>query len=216
MVNWMQKMLVFVAFGDSLTVGFQYPTPFSLWIEETPYTDFLQAKVEDLLGRLGQSVSFDIHFYNKGINGDLTSNMLLRFKRDVIELKPKPNSVIVLGGSNDIGWEVPTEEIFNNLKKMYVHARDNAIEPIACTVPSVFGLDSYIPPRLELNRLLREYCVQNELTCVDLFRATSDPNTNRLLEEFSNDGLHLTTEGYQKIAETIHSEAIEKIINKLI
>ena len=212
----MQKTLVFVAFGDSLTVGFQYPTPFSLWIEETPYTDFLQAKAEDLLRNLGQLDSFAVRFFNKGVNGDLTSNMLLRFNHDVIGLKPKPNYVIILGGCNDIGWEVPTEEIFNNLKNMYAHARDQAIEPIACTVPSVLGLDPYIPPRLELNSMLREYCVQNDLTCVDLFKATSDPNTNRLTEKFSNDGLHLTTEGYQKIAGTIYSEAIEKIVSKLI
>ena len=210
----MQKTLVFVAFGDSLTVGFQYPTPFSLWIEETPYTDFLQVKVVNLLERIGQLGSISVQFQNKGVNGDLTSNMLLRFKRDVIDLKPK--CVIILGGSNDIGWGIPTEEIFGNLKRIYAQARDNAIEPVTCTVPSILGFDLYIPSRLELNRLIREFCAQNGLFCVDLFKATSDPKTNRLLEKFSNDGLHLATDGYEKIAETVYSEAIEKIIRNLV
>ena len=214
MVNRMRKTLIFVAFGDSLTVGFQSPTWNSFWPEITPYTDFLQTKTENLLRRLGQSGSVIVKFHNKGINGDLTSNMLLRFKRDVIDLKP--NYVIILGGSNDIGWGIPAKEIFSNLTKMYVDAKEYAIEPIACTVPSILGFDSYIPPRLELNKLIRKFCVNNELICVDLFTATSDSQTNRLLKEFSNDGLHLSTKGYEKIAETIFSEAIEEIINNAI
>ena len=209
-----RKTLIFVAFGDSLTVGFQSPTWHSFWPEITPYTDFLQTKTENMLRRLGHSGSVIVQFHNKGINGDLTSNMLLRFKRDVIDLKP--NYVIILGGSNDIGWGIPTEDIFSNLTKMYIGAEDNAVEPIACTVPSILGFDSYIPPRLELNGLIKKFCVNNKLICVNLFAATSDLQTNRLLKEFSNDGLHLSTKGYEKIAETIFSEAIEKTINKLI
>src|SRR3990170_5815970 len=98
----MQKTLVFVAFGDSLTVGFQYPAPSSLWNEETPYTDFLQVKVANMLNLIGQLGSITVQFRNRGVNGDVTSNMVIRFKRDVIDLKPE--CAIILGGSNDIGW----------------------------------------------------------------------------------------------------------------
>lgn len=210
----MRKTLILVAFGDSLTVGFQSPTPNSPWPETTPYTRFLEQMIEDTLKRWGRSDALSVQIHNKGVNGDLTSYMLIRFKRDVIDLKP--SYVIILGGSNDIGWGVPPIDVFNNLRDMYVDARENGVEPIACAVPSILGFDPYIQPRMELNKLVKEYCLKREMACVDLFTATSDPQTHRLLKEYSNDGLHLNTRGYEKIAETIYREAIEEIITSLM
>ena len=79
----------------------------------------------------------------------------------------------------------------------------NNIKPIACAVPSILGFDEFISLREKLNRKLKDYCAENDITFVDLFKATADPNTGRLLERYSDDGLHLTVEGYQKIAEEI-------------
>jgi len=172
-----------------------------------PYTYFLELMVADVLSRAGNP--FEVKIYNRGINGDLTANMVRRFQRDVVDLKP--DYVIVLGGSNDIGWGLRVGEIFDNLRRIYVKALEESIEPIACTVPSILGVDELIPPRRELNRLIAQYCTENGLAFVDLFTATADPDTGRLLEQYSDDGLHLTEEGYMRIAEEIFVKALKEI-----
>src|SRR6187402_973243 len=72
---------------------------------------------------------------NRGINGQTTSQMLLRFRPDVIELKPK--MVIILAGTNDIAGNTgPTtlETILGNLISMCELARANSIKPVLCSI----------------------------------------------------------------------------------
>ncbi|MEM2430325.1 MAG: hypothetical protein QW779_07350, partial [Nitrososphaerales archaeon] len=78
----MEKRLIIVALGDSLTVGFQSNNPYS-----TPYTYYLTLKIEEMFKELKRDQS--VYIYNKGVVGDLTSGMLHRFYDDVILLKPK-------------------------------------------------------------------------------------------------------------------------------
>ncbi len=191
---------VLAAFGDSLTVGFRSSGL------DTPYTYFLEQKMLEMLSGAGK---FELKIYNRGVNGDLTENMLRRFYRDIVHLKP--DYVIILGGSNDIGWGVPSEEIYGNLMQIYIKATENSIEPVACAVPSILGFDELIPPRKKLNQMIEQYSAENSITFVDLFTATADLNTDRLLERYSDDGLHLTEEGYLRIAEEIFKALKEKI-----
>ena len=128
----------FVAMGDSLTVGF-----IPACLASQPYSNFLKDCANSFLKELGMKDAIRISIINRGVNGDLTSNMLLRFKQDVVDLKP--DYVIILGGSNDIGWGFPIEEIFFNLQRMFEIAIDGGIKPIGCTVPSVLGWDEGIP-----------------------------------------------------------------------
>ena len=202
----MVKTIRFVAIGNSLTVGFT-PSSFS---ESNSYPEFVKEITDDFLKQSGKNSTLDVKFRNMGINGDLTSGMLIRFKKDVIDLKPK--YVIILGGTNDLGWGFLVEEIFTNLKKMIETAKDNKIQPIGCTIPSVLGWDEGIPARLQLNKLLKHYCREKEILCVNLFLKTSDPKTKRLKSKYSLDGLHLNISGYRKIAETIFEEAVRDII----
>ena len=202
----MVKTIKFVAIGNSLTVGF---TP-STFTTSNSYPEFLKEITDDFLKQTGKTNSLEVTFRNKGINGDLTSGMLSRFKQDVIDLKPK--YVIILGGTNDIGWGFQVEEIFTNLKKMMEIAQDNKVQPISCTIPSVLGWDEGIPTRLQLNKLLKQFCREKEIPCVDLFLKTSDPQTKKLKSKYSIDGLHLNTSGYRKIAETIFEEAVRDLI----
>ncbi|MFH1327554.1 MAG: GDSL-type esterase/lipase family protein [Candidatus Bathyarchaeota archaeon] len=199
------EKLVFVALGDSLTVGSRF-SGYSV-----PYTYLLERKVVKLTSKVGKPIEVKIH--NRGINGDLTGSMLSRFQMDVADLNP--NYVIILGGSNDFGWGVPVEAIYDNLKKMYTRALDKNIEPIACSVPSILGFDELIPPRMKLNKMIEQYCAKNNLAFVDLFTTTADKDTSRLLEQYSDDGLHLTEEGYRKIAEEIFRVIEEKISRQL-
>ncbi len=203
----MPRTITFVALGDSLTVGF-IPSR----IATQPYSRFLKEITDNFLPQSIRPHTFKIRFINRGVNGDLTSDMLLRFNQDVIALNP--NYVIILGGTNDIGWGLPVDETFSCLKQMYEKAVDNNVEPIVCTVPSLLGWDEGIPPRLTLNHLLRHFYRDKNTLCVDLFEATCDSATKRLRSEYTSDGLHFNALGYRKIAETIFKEAVRRVLTR--
>lgn len=205
------KTFVFMAFGDSLTVGYQSPTEEDKLPESTPYTGFLKEKTEKLLGQRG-AVGPRVEFLNRGIVGELTDDMVDRFDRDVME--SQPDSVIILGGSNDLGWGIEPQYVADNLARMYGEALTHGIQPVTCTVPSVLGFDEGIQPRLQLNQLIKGYSAERSIVCVDLFSATADSLTGRLKEDYSNDGLHLSALGYETVAETIFSGAVKGIVSK--
>ena len=64
----------------------------------------------------------------------------------------------------------------------------------------------HIARRMSLNRTIADYCASKSLACVDLFAATAEPDTLLLAPEFSNDGLHLTTEGYRCLARLLYDQ----------
>lgn len=191
-----------ICFGDSLTAGFQSPTRGNPNGQETPYGEFLQ----DKLGRVAQvRVS--------GICGELTGEMVMRFRRDVLD--HKPGYVPILGGTNDLGWNASPHEIMSNLLKMYEQALAAGGIPIPVTVPSVRVENSqaseegrewvaaHLATRRRLNGLIQEYAASKCIACVDLFAATADPGSGQLAEAYSNDGIHLTTAGYRLFAEQV-------------
>jgi lysophospholipase L1-like esterase len=198
-----------VALGDSLTVGFQ---PYGLGQDlpkSTPYTDFLI----DQISRDFPSDSLAIEIINKGVVGELSDQMVARFDLDVIHLSPRV--VIILGGSNDLGWGLPPEEILQNLDAMYMRSRENHITPIGCTVPSVLRYDAGIPPRIILNRLIQDRCREMGIRCVDVFRATLD-SSNRLALQYSSDGLHLNSEGCRRMGAAIYEEGLRPILRGIV
>ncbi len=193
-----------VCFGDSLTVGYQSPTSASPNGQETPYGGFLQH-------RLGSRATLSI----SGRCGETTREMVLRFRRDVLERAPQ--YVVVLGGTNDLGWNISQEAILANLVTLYEQALHARIQPVGVTVPSIrpegdlgkegrSWLQEHIESRHSLNRLLAERCATKGIPCVDLFGATVEPGTLLLAEAYSNDGLHLTTLGYQRLAELLFEQ----------
>ena len=184
-----------VALGDSLTVG-----ETGLADEAVdPYPKCLATLAEDYSHNLGLSAKIEV--LNRGINGDLTSGMLERFPRDVADYEP--DYVIVLGGSNDVGWGLGLETIADNLAQIYDAARDNGIGAVACSVPSILGCDELIPPRLRLNEIIRKEAASRKLPLLDFFKATADQRSNGLREDYSGDGLHLNSEGYKALARCV-------------
>ena len=202
-------MATIVCFGDSLTTGFQSPTAESPAGHETPYGLFLQE-------RLGPDVEVRI----SGICGELTSEMAMRFRRDV--LQHRPGHVVILGGTNDLGWNARPEDIIKNLIKMYELARASAIRPVPVTVPSIrvdmigagrdaeAWLEQHLARRLVLNGLIGDYATSKGLVCVDLFTATADPESGQLAAAYSNDGLHLTTAGYRLLAALLYDQVFAR------
>ncbi len=198
-----------VCFGDSLTAGYQSPTPDWPQLRETPYGAFLQE-------RLGACATVAV----SGVCGELTSEMVARFSRDVIALKPA--SVVILGGTNDLGWQAAPAEILRNLLAMYDMALAEQVRPVAVTVPSIriagdvgeregrVWLDGHIQRRRELNVMIQRVCLEKQLSCVDFFTATQEQGSGLLAEPYSNDGLHLTTDGYRWLAELLYAEVFSR------
>ena len=165
--------------------------------QETPYGRFLQER----LGSRGQVVV-------RGVSGELTCDMRKRFRRDVLDCAPA--YVVVLGGTNDLGWNVEPQVILQNLKDMYERALNAGVQPVGMTVPSIrietntsqerTWVQRSIELRHELNRFILDSFSQWKMPCIDLFTATRETESHLLADRFSNDGLHLSTEGYQLIA----------------
>jgi len=177
--------------------------------KETPYGHFLQEW-------LGKTTEIQI----RGICGELTGEMVMRFRRDV--LQPQPSHVVLLGGTNDLGWNAQPAEIMRNLVKMYESARASRVMPIPVTVPSIrvdaaggeadaeAWLGQQLSRRAELNDLIQEYSLSKGLPCIDLFMATVDVTTGRLAAQYSNDGLHLSTGGYRLLAQLLYDQVFAK------
>lgn len=157
------------------------------------------------------------NFIDRGISGQTTSEMLVRFRPDVIDLKPK--AVVILAGINDIAHNngvISLEHVFGNIVSMVELAKMNQIEVLICSVLPAY--DFPWRPGMEpaekvirLNQMLKDYADQNGLTYVDYHSAMKDER-NGLPSNLSYDGVHPTLEGY-KIMEKIILEAIDKTLN---
>lgn len=201
-----------ICFGDSLTAGFQSPTRENPQGGSTPYGEWLQERI----GSAGQ-VSI------RGICGELTGEMVMRFRKDV--LAHEPRIVVILGGTNDLGWNGPAQEIMSNLVKMYEQTLAAGGVPVPVTVPSLRVEDAsnsregmewvagHLERRYELNRLILDYVRTKNLIAVDLFTATAELETNLLAREYSNDGLHLTTAGYRLFADLVYQQVLQPVLS---
>jgi len=198
-----------VCFGDSLTAGFQSPTVDHPQGIETPYGRFLQELI-------GPSVRVSV----SGICGELTGEMAMRFRSAV--LMHHPTHVVILGGTNDLGWNAAPADIMRNLLKMYELAVAAGVKPVPVTVPSIRVGDDlrseegrrwfaeHLDRRRQLNKLIAQYAGSRRLALFDLFAATVDPESQQLAGRYSNDGLHLTTSGYRLFADRLFREVFAR------
>jgi len=194
-----------VCFGDSLTAGFQTPTADNPQGVLTPYGRFLQELT-------GPAVRVSV----SGVCGELTSEMAMRFRTAV--LAHQPTHVVILGGTNDLGWNAEPADIMRNLLTMYELAAAAGVKPVPVTVPSIRVGDDlrseegrrwfaeHLERRRRLNGLIVRYADSQRLAAFDLFAATVESDSQQLADRYSNDGLHLTTEGYRLFADRLFQE----------
>ena len=154
-------------------------------------------------------------FINRGIGGQTTPQILVRFRQDVIEHQPKV--VVILAGTNDIAGNTPFIDlatVAGNIFSMAEIAKCNGIKVIICSVlpaaiyPWAPGKhpDVLIP---ELNQLLKDYAKQNQVEYLDYFNAMTN-GKNGMQKQFTNDGVHVTKEGYQ-----IMINMVKKVISEI-
>lgn len=159
-------------------------------------------------------------YLNRGIDGQSTPEMLVRFRQDVIGVRPKV--LVVLAGTNDIAGvtgRTSNEDIESNYASMAELARAHGIHVVFASVLPVhnYTQDSKenfaLRPQeriLGLNSWLKEYCTKNGLVYLDYFGAVVDEH-GMLKRGLSDDGLHPTDAGY-KIMAPLAEKAIQKAL----
>jgi len=159
-------------------------------------------------------------YINRGIDGQSTPEMLVRFRQDVIDLHPKV--LVVLAGTNDIaGVTGPTrnEDIEANYASMAELARAHHIHVVFASLLPVNNYtedakESFaLRPReriLALNTWLKDYCARNRLVYLDYFSALVD-DKGMLKRDLTGDGLHPNDAGY-KIMAPLAEKAIQKAL----
>ncbi|SPE28981.1 conserved exported hypothetical protein [Candidatus Sulfopaludibacter sp. SbA3] len=158
-------------------------------------------------------------YINRGISGQTTAQMLLRFYPDVIALKPK--AVLFLAGTNDIGGNlgpVTLESIEQNLMAMADMARANNIKVIIASLTPVCDYHrpqtATRPPEKinALNQWIKDYTAKNNFTYLDYFTSTADEK-GFFKAEITDDGLHPNAKGYEIMA-PLAQKAIDQALGR--
>lgn len=182
-----ENRVVFI--GNSITQG---------WIEVDP--NFFAGK----------------SYINRGISGQTTPQMLVRFRSDVVNLKPKV--VVILAGTNDIAGNTgpsTLEMIEDNIASMVEIANANNIKVVLCSIlpaydyPWKTGLEP-AQKIVDLNKWIKEYAVKNKIIYVDYFAPMADQR-NGMKKAYSEDGVHPNLAGY-KVMEPIVENAIAEAL----
>lgn len=182
-----EERIVFM--GNSITIG---------WLNSRP--EFFEGK----------------SYINRGISGQTTPQMLIRFRQDVIDLKPK--AVVLLAGTNDIAGNTgpsTIDMIVDNIKGMAELAHANGIKVILSSTLPAFdypwrpGLEP-APKIIALNTHIKAYCEENGHIYLDYFSAMVDER-NGLPKKYADDEVHPTVEGY-KVMEPLVEAAIAKAL----
>lgn len=156
------------------------------------------------------------NFINRGIGGQTSPQMLIRFRQDVLKLYPKV--VVILAGTNDIAGNTgpsTLEMIEDNIYSMAELAQAHKIEVVLCSVLPVYDYpwQTGLEPAekiIELNRRIKEYADTHGIVYADYFTPMVDER-NGLIAAYSNDGVHPTRAGYEVMA-PIAEKAIARAI----
>lgn len=180
-----------VFMGNSITIGWSHLNP-----------EFFEGKP----------------YINRGISGQTTPQMLIRFRPDVINLKPKV--VVILAGTNDIAGNTgytSVETIFGNLVSMAELAKANGIRVVLSSVLPVYeyawrpGMDP-VTRIAELNQRIKEYAKQNNLVYVDYYTPMADERKG-LKASLTLDGVHPTKAGYLVMDPLVEKAIAEALKN---
>lgn len=177
-----EKRVVFM--GDSITEGWHFDKPGGAFAAK-PYI-------------------------NRGISGQTTPQMVLRFHQDVINLQP--NVVVILAGTNDIAGNtgpMTPEDTENNIASMAEMAAQNHIAVVLCSILPAYdypwqpGLTP--APKIDaLNAWIKNYAVQHKYVYVDYHSAMKDERDG-LPAKLSKDGVHPTEAGYDVMAPLVEA-----------
>ncbi len=192
-----------VCIGDSLTFGFKM-TRKNSWPQ--------------IVGK-----GLEIEVENKGVCGDTTGGMLSRFGHDVV--MEKPEYVLIMGGSNDLIFQLPESVIHSNLAAIAYQACHYRIQPIiGIPIPitsSAAGQDFNLVGNIEeinkkilsLRDWILDFSSEEQIKAVDFFKEFYDPVSKKGKKDLYIDDIHPTKEGNIKMAQKV-IEIMGKHIHK--
>lgn len=175
---------------------------------------FMGNSITDNWARLDPEFFSSHGFVGRGISGQTTSEMLVRFRRDVLDLEPE--AVAILAGINDIAQNngyISLENTFGNIVSMCELAKAHRIKVIICSTLPCDRLSwrPEIKPAeqvKELNAMLKDYADRNRILFVDYWSVMANGNGG-LDKEISGDGCHPNIDGYE-IMEKIFLDATRR------
>jgi len=169
---------------------------------------FMGNSITELWTTVSPSFFDNKNYVNRGISGQTTPQMLIRFRQDVINLNPF--AVVILAGINDIAQNTgpsTIQMIKNNIISMIELANSNKIHVILCSVlpaekfpwfPEILPAQKVV----DLNKELREYADKNNILYVDYFSLMVN-ETMGMKKELANDGVHPNKKGYLIMEKTL-------------
>lgn len=158
----------------------------------------------------------DKPYFNRGISGQVTAQMLLRFQDDVAQLQP--DVLVLKAGINDIAENAgpyDQQKTLNNIKSIVQLAKANMIKVVLCSVlpankfvwrPALQPADKVIA----LNKAMQDYATKEGVLYLDLYSSVVDEQKG-MKAIYANDGVHPTVDGY-KVLEPLVENAIRKVI----
>ncbi len=156
-------------------------------------------------------------YANRGIAGQSTQQMLVRFQQDVLDLRPKV--VVLLAGGNDIRGITGTmrvDQIEQNIRTMAELARFHGIQVVVCSILPVSKTVWNSEQKAEIvsiNAWLKSYAATNNYPFVDYYDAMKDDKDN-LLDRLTKDGLHPLPAGYAIMAPLVEAAIERALANK--
>lgn len=179
---------------------------------------FLGDSITDRWGRKVGAFFPGKPYINRGISGQTTPQMLIRFQQDVVHLHPAV--VVFLGGTNDIARNTGPSSpamVEDNISSMVAIAKRNGIRVVLASItpaahyrwrPEVNGVADI----LEINGWLKRFCELNHLTYLDYYSAMAD-ETGAMKPGLSSDEVHPTEQGYAVMA-PLAEAAIKSALGK--
>ena len=158
------------------------------------------------------------HYLGRGIGGQTSAHMLVRFQADVIDLRPK--AVVIMAGTNDVAhndfWVAP-EKVVDNVIAMCTLAQANGIIPIISSIPPCASfvwrpeIQNAAQTIVGINAALKAYAEANHLKYVDYHAALADEN-KAFPRSLSEDGCHPNPDTYYQMEEMVVN-AINEVLN---
>jgi lysophospholipase L1-like esterase len=185
-------------------------------ITKRPDVVFMGNSITELWWSNDSTFFISHNYVARGISGQTSCQMLVRFRPDVINLHPKV--AVILAGTNDVaqnlGYIAP-ENTLNNIISMCELAKANKIKVILCSVLpdyDFFWRKGLQPANkiITLNKLIKAYADANKIPYVDYHSAMKDER-NGLPEKYSKDGTHPILAGF-KVMEEIVQKSIQKTL----